>query len=99
MVSEGYLSKIKFALRTVSIDSNVDLEITDIIEECRAHMIAIGVNKEVAEDEDNPLVLGCVRSFARAKFSVDKEDISTNMADYRLQVDELRKAVTDNADS
>ena len=79
MVSEGYLSKIKFALRTVSIDSNVELEITDIIEECRAHMIAIGVNKEVAEDEE--------------------EDISTNMADYRLQVDELRKAVTDNADS
>ena len=99
MVNEGYLSKIKFALRTVSTDSNVEQEIADIIEECRAHMIAIGVNKEVAEDEDNLLVLGCVRSFARAKFSIDREDIETNMADYRLQVDELRKAVIDDEDS
>ena len=89
MVSE------KFAVRTVSTDSNVLQELTDIIEECRAHMIAVGVNKDVANDEENPLTLGCVRSFARAKFSIDKDDISTNMADYRLQVDELRKAVND----
>lgn len=95
MVSENYLYKIRFAVRTVSTDSNVLQELTDIIEECRAHMTAVGVKKDVAEDEDNPLVLGCVRSFARARFSVDKDDISTNMADYRLQVDELRKAVAD----
>ena len=47
----------------------------------------------LTNDEKNYLTLGCVRSFARAKFSVDKDDIATNMADYRLQVDELRKAV------
>ena len=95
MVSENYLYKVRFAVRTVSTDSNVLQELTDIIEECRAHMIAVGVNKDVANDEENPLTLGCVRSFARAKFSIDKDDISTNMADYRLQVDELRKAVND----
>ena len=99
MVSENYLYKVRFAVRTVSTDSNVLRELTDIIEECRAHMVTVGVKKDVAYDEDNPLTLGCVRSFARAKFSIDKDDIATNMADYRLQVDELRKAVTDNADS
>lgn len=98
MVSDNYLYKVRFAVRTVSNDSNVLTELTDIIEECRAHMIAVGVKKDTAEDEENPLVLGCVRSFARAKFSEDLEEKSANMADYRLQVDELRKAVTD-ADS
>ena len=53
----------------------------------------------MAYDEGNPLTLGCVRSFARAKFSIDKDDIATNMTDYRLQVDELRKAVIENEDS
>ena len=85
MVSENYLYKVRFAVRTVSNDSNVLTELTDIIEEC----------KDVAEDETNPLVLGCVRSFARAKFSDDNDEKAANMADYRLQVDELRKAVTD----
>lgn len=95
MVSENYLYKVRFAVRTVSTDSNVLRELTDIIEECRAHMIAVGVKKDVAGDETNPLVLGCVRSFARAKFSDDRDEKAANMADYRLQVDELRKVVTD----
>lgn len=95
MVTENYLYKVRFAVRTVSTDSNVLRELTDIIEECRAHMIAVGVKKDVAEDETNPLVLGCVRSFARAKFSDDRDEKAANMADYRLQVDELRKVVTD----
>lgn len=99
MVSENYLYKVRFAVRTVSNDSNVLTELTDIIEECRAHMVTVaGVKKDVAEDENNYLVLGCVRSFARAKFSEDLDEKEKNMADYRLQVDELRKAVTD-ADS
>lgn len=92
-VSAAYLAKIKFAVRTVSTDQNVEQELTDIIEECRADMINKGVSADVARDETNYSVLGCVRSFARARFSVDANDISVNMADYRLQVDELRKAV------
>lgn len=92
-VSAAYLAKIKFAVRTVSTDQNVEQELTDIIEECRADMINKGVSADVARDETNYSVLGCIRSFARARFSVDANDISVNMADYRLQVDELRKAV------
>jgi hypothetical protein len=98
-VSEAYLKKIKFAVRTVSTDENVIQEITDIIEECRADMINKGVSADVARDETNYSVLGCVRSFARARFSVDANDISVNMADYRLQVDELRKAVVSDENS
>jgi hypothetical protein len=93
MVSPEYLNKIKFAVRTVSTDTNVIQEITDIIEECRADMVNKGVSEDVAGDETNYSVLGCVRSFARSRFGIDANDIQLNMQDYRLQVDELRKAV------
>jgi len=90
-VSENYLNKIRFAVRTVSNDLNVIQEITDIIEECRADMINKGVDEAVANDETNYSTLGCVRSFARSRFGIDANDIDLNMRDYRLQVDELRK--------
>jgi len=93
MVSAEYLEKIKFAVRTVSTDDNVIAEIEDIIEECRADMVNKGVSEDVAGDETNYSVLGCVRSFARSRFGIDANDIQLNMQDYRLQVDELRKAV------
>ena len=93
MVSAEYLEKIKFAVRTVSTDNNVIAEIEDIIEECRADMVNKGVSEDVAGDETNYSVLGCVRSFARSRFGIDANDIQLNMQDYRLQVDELRKAV------
>lgn len=98
-VSGTYLDKIKFAMRTVSNDTEVLRELVDIIEECRAKMISVGVDEDVANDEDNSLTLGCVRSFARSRFSLDKDDRESNMADFRLQVDELRKAVSDDEDT
>lgn len=98
-VSNKYLEKIQFALRTVSTDYKIVQEITDIIEECRADMISKGVAAKVANDEDNYLVLGCVRSFARSRFGIDRADIETNLADYRLQVDELRKTVIIDEDT
>ena len=94
-VSNEYLEKIKFAVRTVSTDSKVIREITDIIEECRADMINKGVDKAIANDESNYSTLGCVRSFARSRFGIDANDVQANMADYRLQVDELRKVAYD----
>lgn len=93
MVSAEYLEKIKFAVRTVSTDDNVIAEIEDIIEECRADMVNKGVDEDIVKDEFNYSVLGCVRSFARSRFGIDANDIQLNMQDYRLQVDELRKAV------
>ena len=99
MVSAEYLNKIKFAVRMVSTDTNVIQEITDIIEECRADMISKGVSREIATDENDYSVLGCVRSFARSRFGIDADDIQLNMQDYRLQLDELRKAVAEDEDS
>lgn len=98
-VSAAYLAKIKFAVRTVSTDQNVEQELTDLIEECRADMINKGVSEDVANSEYNYSTLGCVRSFVRSRFSIDRADIVDNMSDYRLQVDELRKAVADSADT
>ena len=97
MVSAEYLEKIKFAVRTVSTDDKVMAEIEDIIEECRADMVNKGVDEDIAKDEFNYSVLGCVRSFARSRFGIDANDIQLNMQDYRLQVDELRKAVRNEA--
>ena len=77
----------------MSTDDKVMAEIEDIIEECRADMVNKGVDEDIAKDEFNYSVLGCVRSFARSRFGIDANDIQLNMQDYRLQVDELRKAV------
>jgi len=99
MVSTEYLEKVKFAVRTTSTDANVVQEVLDIIEECRADMVKKGVSAEIANDETDYTVLGCVRSFARSRFGIDANDIQLNMADYRLQVDELRKAVARDEDT
>jgi hypothetical protein len=86
-VSDDYLSKIRRAIRRTS--SELDIELVDVIEECRLDLISLGVSKEKAEDESDSLILGAVRSFARWKFGVD----DASREDYMLMRDELRKRV------
>ena len=89
-VSDSYLNKVRFAVRRSS-STDVDSEITDLIEECRADLIAKGVPEDTAEDETNYLVLGCMRSFVRWKFGLGDEESDKNRDEYRIQMDELRK--------
>lgn len=87
-VSADYLAKIRRAVRrNTSVDT--DAELTDIIEECRLDLRAMGVIKTA--DETDALVLGAVRSFARWKFGLSNEDADKNRDDYMLQRDELRR--------
>lgn len=97
-VSTEYLNKVRFAVRRSS-SANVDSEITDLIEECRADLISKGVPQTAAEDESNYLVLGCMRSFVRWKFGLGDEEAEQNRNDYRLQADELRKQDFDEEES
>lgn len=90
-VGAGYLTKIRFAVRR-NTSVSVDAELTDIIEECRADMIRLGISSSKVTSETDSLILGAVRSFARWKFGLSNEDAEKNKEDYRVQVDELRNS-------
>ena len=95
-ISDDYLAKIRFSVRRNQSDKT-DSELKDIIEECRADMIRVGVSEEVAISEENALVLGCQRAFARWKFGISGDDAARNREDYLYAVDNLRKSVYQGA--
>ena len=98
MVSKEYLEKVRFAIRR-NANSEVDRELTDIIEHCREDLIRVGVAKDIACDESNKSVLGCQRAFARWQFGIGGDDAERNREDYRLMADELRKSVTEEKEA
>lgn len=99
-VSAAYLAKIRRAVRR-NTDTDVDAELTDIIEECRLDLQQLGVLESKATDETDSLILGAVRCFARWKFGLSNEDAEANREDYMTLRDELRRRVdyiTEEAD-
>ena len=90
-VQAAYLEKIRRAVRR-NASTDVDEELTDIIEECRLDLQQLGVLQTKAEDETDSLILGAVRSYARWKFGLSNEDAAANKADYLEQKDELSKS-------
>ena len=98
-VSYNYLAKIRRAVRR-NTSTDVDTELTDIIEECRLDLQQLGVLKAKTEDESDSLILGAVRSFARWKFGLSNEDAAANREDYMMLRDELRRRTdyTEEAD-
>lgn len=89
-VSASYLTKLRRAVRR-NTDTDVDAELTDIIEECRLDLQQLGVLTAKTADETDSLILGAVRSFVRWKFGLSNEDAERNRDDYMLQRDELRR--------
>ncbi|MGI5892783.1 MAG: phage head-tail connector protein, partial [Bacillota bacterium] len=87
-VSAAYLAKIRRAVRR-NTDTDVDAELTDIIEECRLDLQQLGVLESRATDETDSLILGAVRCFARWKFGLSNEDAEANREDYMMLRDEL----------
>ena len=90
-VSPGYLAKLQRAVRIKTATADVTAELTDLIEECRADLIRLGVLPDKANDEADPLILGAVRCFIRWKWAQTPDDETGNMRDYMLMRDELRK--------
>lgn len=89
-VTSEYLDKVRFAVRRSS-GTQVDAELTDIVQQCRADLERLGVAEAVAEDEANPLILGAVRCFARWQFGINGDDADRNREDYLLMADGIRK--------
>jgi len=98
-VSAAYLAKIRRAVRR-NTGTDVDAELTDIIEECRLDLQQLGVLESKATDETDSLILGAVRCFARWKFGLSNEDAEANREDYMMLRDELRRRTdyTEEAD-
>lgn len=91
-VSEGYLDKVRFAVRRTAGNAPVDAELTALIEQCRADLTRAGVPFLRACSEDDPLVLGAVRCFVRWQFGIDGDNAERNREDYQLMLDNLRKS-------
>ena len=89
-VGSSYLAKVRFAVRRTQ-GTEVDQELTDIIEECRLDLQSLGVLASKTADETDGLILGAVRCFARWKFGLDSSDAAQNRDDYMLLRDELRR--------
>lgn len=89
-VSAAYLTKLRRAVRR-NTSTDVDTELTDIIEECRLDLQSIGITSAKAIDETDSLILGAVRCFARWKFGLSNEDAAANREDYMMLRDELRR--------
>lgn len=92
MVSDEYLSKLRRSIRRNPSDE-VDAELRDLIDECRADLVSLGVSKEKVENEEDPLVLGTIRCLVRWKFGLSNEDAAGNREDYLVLRDELRRRV------
>ena len=88
-VTAEYLTKIRRSVRR-NTSTDVDAELTDIIEECRLDLQQLGVLKTKTEDETDSLILGAIRCFARWKFGLSNEDAEGNRDDYMMMRDELR---------
>jgi len=89
-VATAYLTKIRRAVRR-NTSTDVDAELTDIIEECRLDLQSVGVTSAKATDETDSLILGAVRCYARWKFGLSNDDAAANREDYMLLRDELRR--------
>jgi hypothetical protein len=89
-VGAAYLTKLVRAVR-MTAGTDINAELTDIIEECRAHLISLGVVATKANDETDELIRGAVRSYCRWKFGLSNEDAEKNRKDYDTASDELRR--------
>lgn len=92
-VSYGYLAKIQRAVRIKTASADIQAELTDLVEECRADLEALGVLPDRTRDESDYLILGAVRCFARWKMAYDADEAAANMGDYMTLRDELRRRV------
>lgn len=89
-VEAAYLAKMRRAVR-VGQSTDIDAEITDLIEECRLDLIELGVLETKANSESDSLIAGAVRGFVRWKFGMNNPDADRLHAEYDIMRDELRR--------
>ncbi|GHV27588.1 hypothetical protein FACS18948_5210 [Clostridia bacterium] len=89
-VTAGYLNRVRRSVR-VGGNADIDEEITEMIEECRADLQSVGVSRDKTRDETDSLILGAVRCFVRWKFGVNNDEAERNRDDYQILKEDLRK--------
>jgi hypothetical protein len=91
-VSRAYLLKMRTAIRRYSaMSADLTVELTDVVEECRADLIRLGVSSALAASETDVHVLDAVKRYARWAFEPDSDAQAQMWDTYRLKADELRR--------
>ena len=90
-MSDEYLNKVRVGLRRSTLTTELEMELSDIVEQCLTDLIRIGVPELVVRDESNRLVLGCDRAYARWQFGIDGDNAERNHEEYIEMADNLRK--------
>lgn len=88
--SAEYLARLRRAVRRNS-STDVDAEVTELIEECRGDMVRLGILPEKVNDESDPLILGAMKCFMRSHFGLSNPDAEKDKENYAQRVDEIRK--------
>lgn len=83
------LEKVKLALRISH--SYLDEDILDTINIARAEMIRSGISKEKANDDEDSLIIGAIKTFCKYQFSSDNTRVEGFRISWEYQLDNLRK--------
>ena len=92
-VSAEYVAKIRRTVRRHG-STDVDEEVVELIEECRADLIRLGILSTKATDEDDALILGVMKIFVRSRFGLSNPDAEKDQENYKTKADELRKTAS-----
>lgn len=83
------LEKVKLSLR-ISHDY-LDEDIMDTINMARAEMIRSGISKEKANDDEDSLIVGAIKTYCNFVYSSDNARIEGFRNSWEYQLDNLRK--------
>lgn len=83
------LKKVKLALRISH--SYLDEDIMDTINTARAEMIRSGISEEKANDDEDSLIVGAIKTFCKYQFSSDNTRVEGFRTSWEYQLECLRK--------
>lgn len=90
-VGAGYQSKIQRAVRLMNPTAAILQELSDVIEECRADLIRLGILESKTIDETDYHILDATKRYARWKFAADPYESAQSAEEYKEKADELRR--------
>ena len=84
------LNDVKIALR---ISHNaLDTELTANIAEARAEMVRNGIEENIANDDNNPLIVAAIKTYCKMINTDDDKTAERYDASWKYQLDCLRKS-------
>jgi hypothetical protein len=83
-VTEGYISKVKAALRVSTTDSSIKAEITGLIEAARRDLELAGVLPDKTISESDSLIERAVITYCKANFGLSNPDMERYYESYKM---------------